>query len=103
MAAPHVSGLAVLLLTRRPEFSPDEIAVILRSTTDEIDSDRFTGAGRIDAGRAAQLSEPLPTAELRLPGTLSGRVDLPGRAGGNGFAGFRVEIGSGARPAAWRN
>ncbi len=101
MAAPHVSGLAVLLLARRPEFTPAEIRAIVQSTTDEVRTDRYTGAGRVHAGRAVQISEPLPTASLELPVLLSGRVVLGGEAGGNGFAGYRVEIGSGARPDAW--
>lgn len=101
MAAPHVSGLVVLLLSRRPQFTPAEIVTILRSTTDEVRTDRFTGTGRINAGRAVQVSEPLPNASLTLVPVLSGRTDLLGEVGGNGFAGFRVEIGPGARPDTW--
>ena len=101
MAAPHVSGLVVLLLSRRPEFTPAEILTILRSTSEDVRTDRFTGSGRIHAGRAVQVSEPLPTALLTLPPVLSGRADLIGEVGGNGFAGFRVEIGAGTRPGVW--
>ncbi|MGE3310826.1 MAG: Ig-like domain-containing protein [Limisphaerales bacterium] len=101
MAAPHVSGLAVLLLSRRPEFTPGEIRAIVQSTTDEVRGDRFTGAGRVHAGRAVQISEPLPLAVLERPAFLSGRVDLLGEAGGNGFAGYRLEIGLGTRPDSW--
>jgi len=101
MAAPHVSGVAVLLLTRRPSFTPNEIAAILGSTAVELRTDRFTGAGRVHAGRAVAISEPLPTAELRLPPRLGGVLDLLGTAGGPGFAGYVLELGVGLRPDTW--
>lgn len=101
MAAPHVSGVVALLLSIRPTYTPEEIRAILRSTTHEVDSDRFTGAGRVDASRAVGISEPLPDASLDVPAVLSGTTDLRGIAGGHRFAGFRLELGAGKRPASW--
>src|SRR5690606_11229077 len=60
MAAPHVSGIATLLLSVNPSFTPAQIASILRSTADEITTDRNTGVGRVNAARAIRISEPLP-------------------------------------------
>jgi subtilisin family serine protease len=101
MAAPHVSGVVALLLSRRPSFGPDDLAMILRSTVDEIVTDRFTGAGRLQAARAVSIDEPLPTARLAVPAQWSGRIDLPGEAGGHRFAGYRLELGAGSRPERW--
>jgi subtilisin family serine protease len=102
MAAPHVSGLVALLLSRRPDLTPSEVATILRSTTVDRVTDRYTGAGRIDAGRAVSIGGPLPESRLEVPATLSGILDLKGAARGNQFAGYRLEIGTGARPEQWQ-
>lgn len=101
MAAPHVSGAAALLLAWRPDFTPREIATLLTSSAEEIPASRFAGAGRLDAGRALRIGRPLPEAELDLPAEVSGVMDLPGRAGGPGFQGYRVELGAGRRPQEW--
>jgi hypothetical protein len=101
MAAPHVSGVVVLLLSVRPEFRPEEVVAILRSTAEELRTDRYTGAGRVYAGRALQVREPLPRAGMVVPAVVAGRMDLEGEAWGNGFAGYRVEIGAGERPDEW--
>ncbi len=102
MAAPHVSGVAALLLSVRPDFTPSQIRAILTSTAHELETDRYTGAGRVDAARAVQISEPLPDAELAVPDDLAGIMDLQGAAGGHRFAGYRMELGSGQRPGTWQ-
>jgi len=52
MACPHVAGLAGLLLSKKPSLSVDEIKSILRSTTDETNSNQPIGTGRINAYEA---------------------------------------------------
>jgi subtilisin family serine protease len=74
MAAPHVSGVAALLASARPEAGPDELATLLRQQADPLqcpvldkpdaacvgDTDNgFYGRGLVDALRAV-------TAQLRL-------------------------------------
>ncbi len=57
MAAPHVSGAAVLLLARHPELAgqPAEIKRILCSTTVDLDRERyFQGAGLLDILQALE-------------------------------------------------
>lgn len=102
MAAPHVSGLVALMLSVNPAFDPAQVLTILRSTADEVASDRFTGAGRVHAARAVRVREPLPDARLSVAAEWSGRLDVRGVAAGNGFAGFRVELGEGPRPTQWK-
>ncbi|MCC7374836.1 MAG: tandem-95 repeat protein [Verrucomicrobiales bacterium] len=101
MAAPHVSGLVALLLSRQPNLSPQEVATLLRSTADDVDTGRFSGAGRINAGRAVRIQQSLPDAEITMPPVISGVLDLRGTAGGRDFAGFRLELGLGKRPTEW--
>lgn len=57
MAAPHVSGVAALLLARYPELvgQPDRIKEILCKTATDLGRERyFQGAGMVDALRAIQ-------------------------------------------------
>jgi thermitase len=55
MAAPHVSGLAALLFSSRPESSPAEVLQRMKETAVDLGKkgwDRFYGHGRIDVRRA---------------------------------------------------
>ena len=57
MAAPHVSGVAALLMARNTEFQGDPARikqVICRSATDLGREKYFQGAGVVDALRALQ-------------------------------------------------
>jgi thermitase len=55
MSAPMVSGAAALLLSRHPDWTPDEVRARLVSTARDLGphgrDDRY-GAGRLDVGRA---------------------------------------------------
>ncbi|AQR93672.1 S8 family peptidase [Clostridium saccharoperbutylacetonicum] len=57
MAAPHVSGLVALLLSKKPTLTFTEIKKILRESSDEIHTDKPIGTGRINAYKA--LTHPL--------------------------------------------
>ncbi|NUQ37112.1 MAG: S8 family serine peptidase [Caldilineales bacterium] len=70
MAAPHVSGLAALLLSARPDLSKDDLKAIITQTADDLGDpgwDGYFGHGRIDAGAAMILAQtwtsvsPTPT------------------------------------------
>jgi subtilisin family serine protease len=57
MAAPHVSGLAALILGMRPALGPGEVATIIRSTATDLGEpgwDPMYGFGRIDMRRALE-------------------------------------------------
>lgn len=49
MAAPHVSGVAALLASTRPEADPHELASLLRQEADPLPFPAFYGAGLVDA------------------------------------------------------
>lgn len=62
-AAPHVSGLAALLLSVKPDLTPPQIREIITSTADEVNprsSGSFLGAGRINAFKAVNTLRPIP-------------------------------------------
>ena len=80
MATPHVSGLAALIWSERPTWSPEQIDDTLMRTALDVQApgwDPYSGWGRIDAHLAMlSLSQPLPylTKEAQ-PGT--GTPDSP--------------------------
>lgn len=62
-AAPHVSGLAALLLSVKPDQTPAQLREIITSTADEVNprnSGAFLGAGRINAFKAVSQLRPIP-------------------------------------------
>jgi hypothetical protein len=62
MAAPHVTGLAALILQQHPNYTPEQVRQVLRLSSDDIltpgfDSD--SGYGRINALKAMKINEPM--------------------------------------------
>ena len=71
MAAPHVSGLAALILADRPNFSVADVRLLLQQSADVLampQPNSYSGWGRINAGRALGAAgswvtvTPTPTA-----------------------------------------
>lgn len=101
MAAPHVAGVAALVLSRHPEFTPVQVEDILRNAVDPIQTAVYCGAGRLNAWRAVRVDVPLPTARLELPPVISGRIDLEGTASSPRFRGYALDYGQGVYPTNW--
>ena len=63
MAAPHVSGVAALILTRNPSLTPDQVRNVLESTAEDLGAagwDSTFGWGLLDAEAALlSLAEPV--------------------------------------------
>ncbi|HVK59199.1 MAG TPA: S8 family peptidase, partial [Candidatus Kapabacteria bacterium] len=78
MAAPHVSGMAALVLSRFPIYTREELFDILVNSVDAVTVDLPIGNGRINLSRAVQMDQPLPTARLKVRDTVSGFVDVTG-------------------------
>ena len=69
MAAPHVAGLAALILSRNPTLTNVEVRQILESTAEdlgEVGWDRFYGHGRVN-GRLALEATPVPEPPVPPP------------------------------------
>ncbi len=58
MAAPHVSGMAALIMSLKPELKPAEVMKVIRYTADDVNRaaypgrDDHAGYGRINMQRA---------------------------------------------------
>lgn len=93
MAAPVVSAVAALMLSKRRSLTNQEVYQILRQTADKIDEPLFSGAGRVNAAKALVASVPL-TASIVSPengmGTDKG-INIKGTATGSKFSKFRLE------------
>jgi subtilisin family serine protease len=106
MAAPHVSGLAALVVERHPEFTNEQIRQVLRASAVDLGAagaDILHGHGRVSAENAVQVNEAL---EVRLQSPadgieVQGPVTLRGTAQGPGFERFFLEVGTGEAPTAW--
>ena len=107
MAAPHVAGVAALLLAKRPTLTSEEIRHILINTADPVyqeESDeldeRFVGAGTVNAERAI-LASGILQARILEPETNSGGSDaiaILGTAGGYKFQSWQLSYGESTVP-----
>jgi len=107
MAAPHVSALAALILSRHPGFTNEEIRQVMRTSADDTDSagwDPTTGYGRINAYEALQI-ETIPTAKIIEPETNTNigraQIEILGTASSPNFEAYSLEYGSGINPSYW--
>ncbi len=98
MAAPHVAGLAALILQRLPTAAPEEVRqIIRRSSTDVMNPgwDLSSGYGRINALQAVN-STALGTARIFTPGdaTYTGKsLQVSFAAGAADFSSYDLEYG----------
>ena len=107
MAAPHVSGLAGLILAQDPSLSVEQVRQVLRHSGDDIGAvgyDTDLGYGRINALSA--LSEPTPLEALITQPTFqvisdATTVEVRGLANGPGFENWTLEFASELTPTAW--
>ncbi|MCH8292121.1 S8 family serine peptidase [Candidatus Poribacteria bacterium] len=103
MAAPHVSGVAALLLSKQPELPNEKVRRVLIFTTKPIKDSRLVGAGLIDAEAALTAVGDL-TARISAPDNFNGSDDgleIVGTAAGNGFGAYRLEFGKTEIPDRW--
>ncbi len=103
MACPHVSGIAALILSKKPDLTPMEIRTILRSSTDKMNSSDYAGIGRVNANKALQKAYPVIAkinSSLKVEEVI-GSVKINGSAIGEGFQKYIVEYGKGVYPEVW--
>lgn len=104
MAAPHVSGVAALILGKFPGYTPEQVRYVLRNSSNDFGAagwDPFSGYGQVDANKAISFTATPPRvfAELRTPHAqkaapynrfVNGRVSISGSANGPDFARYTV-------------
>ncbi|HSY54647.1 MAG TPA: S8 family serine peptidase, partial [Opitutaceae bacterium] len=106
MAAPHVSGVAALILSLHPAYTNEQVRQVLRTSADDLGTvgrDDIYGYGLVNAAQALQAAVPLE-AKILSPmeaTAINGAVALTGTAQGPGFASYTVDYGSGDLPASW--
>jgi len=118
MAAPHVSGLAALILSYRPTLTPEEVRHLIRSTADDITDpctagdtsctgtgldgfDIYTGYGRINATAALQV--PVGTkavAKITYPRyqNVTGVMSIKGIATADPFSSYTLRYSDNVHP-----
>ncbi len=106
MASAHVAGVAALIRSLHPDFSPEQVRQVLRRTADDLGAtgfDTLYGHGRVNASRSLTFAAPL-AAQLAGPvATLTGlsQVDVTGSVGGANLSSWRLEYGAGTAPSSW--
>jgi subtilisin family serine protease len=108
MAAPHVAGLAALLLEAQPGLTPEEVRQAIRRSAADILAagwDLESGYGRIAAAAALGGLTVRGSARLLSPrahDVFSGLVlEVQGTTAAPGFSSYTLESGTGASPSAW--
>ncbi len=108
-SAPHISGLAALILSRRPDLSPHSVRnLLLASAIDlgPLGHDNDYGAGRV---RGAQLADRLSTFDsltvaIYSPANDEGEdtaFDIRASVLGAQVMGYRLSYGMGRDPQTW--
>lgn len=106
MAAPHVSGVAALLLSAHPEFSSEDVRQALRVSASDKGTagfDREFGYGLLNAAAAvavdsvlqSKISSPADGTYVKAPIAIEGIVN------GAGLVQFTLEYGAGHLPNSW--
>lgn len=114
MASPHAAGLAALILSQKPAYSPAQVELVMEKTADDVNAatypgyDIYIGAGRINAANALADGLPLPPmpqtpptppapeppiATIIIPAsgqTVSGTIDIEGRIDDSATGGQRI-------------
>lgn len=100
MAAPHVSGVAALILSGNPGYSADLVRQIIRVSNTSVPFDSRFGAGKLNAAAAVSIVNPLQPkiTGLQFGATPIDPITILGSAQGTGFASYLLEYGAGAQP-----
>ncbi len=107
MAAPHVAGLAALIMSKNPDFSNEDVRQILHVTSEKSTESNFfyfVGYGRMDALKAVSQSKVLE-AKIISPNSgksYTGKIPVMGYAKGDGFSKYILEMGEGNDPSEWK-
>ena len=108
MAAPHVAGVAALVVSAHPNYTNTEVRDVLIATAGQLFVSPLVGAGSLDA--YAALTAPMELIakinSVRVPTETmvsehTGKIEIFGSAGGAGFSEYSLEYGIGEVPDLW--
>ena len=104
MSTPHVSGVAALILSKRPNLTHDEARQIILTTADSThESPELVGAGNLNAAKALMASGSMQ-ARIIAPETGGGgssKIEFIGTAGGFRFNSWQLMYGESTTPTMW--
>jgi hypothetical protein len=92
-----------LILSKNPDLNVEQVATVLRSSTDIINSTVYAGVGRINAHKALEKSNPVivnidPSVDVS---ELKDSINIKGTVNGEGFQQYFVEYGIDTYPDSW--
>ena len=104
MAAPHVAGVAALMLSKRPNLTSEDVRQILVASAIPLkESEKAVNAGQLNAAAALVMSSSL-VARIQSPETNEGGdqfIDIIGSAAGFKFTGYQLLYGETTVPNEW--
>ena len=108
MAAPHVSGVAALVVSANPNYTNTEVQDMLSTTAGQLFVSPLVGAGLLDAyavlTASTELIAKINTVRMPTQTTESehtGKIEIFGSAGGPGFSEYQLEYGISEVPDLW--
>lgn len=109
-AAPFVSGVASLILSKNPSLTNVQVERMLLMSADDIEVpgwDQYTGAGRLNAMKALRADPDwylVAQVKAIQPAQAGGRhvIQVHGTALGSSLKGYVLELGKGEAPGAWK-
>ncbi len=105
MATPHVSGLAALIKSQHPDWSPEQIRQVIRQSADDLGSPGFdtdSGHGLISAAEAVNFGNVAPAVALitepRNCVESEGSIDIVGSASADDLDFYELQVAPGEQP-----
>ncbi|MDT8324552.1 MAG: S8 family peptidase, partial [Bacteroidota bacterium] len=106
-SAPFVAGVAALVLSRHPDFTPEDVRGVLIASAEDLGArgwDERYGAGLLRADRAVALDNPT-VVRITTPrtdfATNAQQITVVGTAASPVMRGYRLEYGVGVNPTRW--
>ncbi|MGB9613032.1 MAG: FG-GAP-like repeat-containing protein, partial [Candidatus Margulisiibacteriota bacterium] len=110
-SAPHIAGLASLILAQDPSLTPDQVMAVIRNSAIDLQTpgwDYKTGWGKIDAYAALRDMNTYvyPNARMFFPKPNSlfyqkKPIEIMGKATSPNFSHYVIEWGWGTNPTEW--
>jgi thermitase len=98
MAAPYVSGLAGLILSKTPSLNNEQIRNIIRQGVDSpLDQSKYIGTGRVNVQKALQINSipSLSFDTLDYEEIVTGTIDIIGSASSDNFQEYKLSFAPG--------